>query len=165
MSSNNQVNSKNVFQKQLTKDILPKVADHGNFVKTNCGFNMNITIIRMNLRPWWLLLLTEIFSKLWLILKISDPFDCRMQSGSPTILEKITISSSLYKTCTNYMNLKFKELSDKNLGSSNKTVSKHFPCYAKAKPMSTVKMSFDVRKHEKSPYVFLSLHLSVIVWM
>ena len=86
-----------------------------------------------------------------------------MQSGSPTILEKITISSSLYKTCTNYMNLKFKELSDKKLGSSKKTVSKHFPCYAKAKPMSTVKMSFDVRKHEKSLYVFLSLHLSVIV--
>ena len=108
---------------------------------------------------------TKISSKLWLILKISDPNGYRMQIGSLLFLEKITISSGLYKTCTNYVNLKFMELSDKKLGSSKKLISKHFPRYAKATPMTTVKMSLNVRKQEKIPHIFLSLHLSVIMWM
>ena len=64
-------------------------------------------------------------------------------------------------TCTNYVNLKFMELSDKKLHSSKKLVSKRFPCYTKGTPMSTVKMSLDVRKQEKIPHIFFTCILKL----
>ena len=81
-----------------------------------------------------------------------------MQSGNPVKRKKFDNFFKPLLTCTNYVNLKFMELSDKKLDSSKKIVFKRFPCYAKGTPMGTAKMSVNVTKQEKIPYIFLYLH-------